>query len=102
MAKPVDIWHDRATFHFLTDAQDRQRYLQHLYETLKPHGTAIIATFSPRGPDACSGLPVVRYSPEALAEDLGGEFTLVDSRLHDHVTPWGAVQPFQYSRFTRR
>jgi hypothetical protein len=26
--KPMDIWHDRAVFHFLTDAEDRARYHQ--------------------------------------------------------------------------
>src|SRR5688572_27330457 len=29
-ARPVDIWHDRAVFHFLTEASDRARYLAQL------------------------------------------------------------------------
>jgi trans-aconitate methyltransferase len=28
--KPMDIWHDRAVFHFLTDAQSRVQYRRHL------------------------------------------------------------------------
>jgi trans-aconitate methyltransferase len=94
--KPMDIWHDRAVFHFLVEAEDRLRYLTHLRKTLKVNGGAIIATFAPDGPDICSGLPVARYSPDALAAELGEEFTLLESRLHPHVTPSGAVQSFQY------
>jgi SAM-dependent methyltransferase len=99
--KPMDIWHDRAVFHFLTEREDRARYLRHLAETLKRDGAVIIATFAPDGPEKCSGLPVVRYSPETLAAELGEGFTLVQSLRHRHVTPWGTVQPFQYSRFAR-
>jgi hypothetical protein len=69
---------------------------------LKPGGTAIIATFGPDGPEKCSGLPVVRYSTATLAAELGQEFRLVDSVTHDHRTPWGATQSFQYSRFAFR
>jgi ubiquinone/menaquinone biosynthesis C-methylase UbiE len=98
---PVDIWHDRAVFHFLTEADDRRRYVAHLHETVKAGGSAVIATFSPDGPEKCSGLPVARYSPEALATELGSAFTLIESRLYGHTTPSGAVQAFQYSRFRR-
>ena len=64
--KSADIWHDRAVFHFLIDPGDRARYHAHLKTVLKPGGSAIIATFAPDGPANCSGLPVVRYSPETL------------------------------------
>lgn len=99
--KPMDIWHDRAVFHFLIAADDRARYKRHLLETLKPGGQAIVATFAPDGPATCSGLPVQRYSPERLAEELGTAFELVESRSHVHTTPWGSRQSFQYSRFRR-
>ena len=97
--KWADIWHDRAVFHFLTDPDERARYRAHLKSTLKPGGNAIIATFAPDGPENCSGLPVVRYSPDTLARELGADFTLVQSVSHEHHTPWGSNQPFQYSRF---
>ncbi len=100
--KAADIWHDRAIFHFLTSAGDRARYKERLSAGLKAGGSAIIATFAPEGPEKCSGLPVVRYSPDTLASELGDPFVLVDCRRHLHTTPWGAVQAFQYSRFTRR
>ena len=100
--KEVDIWHDRAVFHFLTERADRDSYKARLAERLKPGGSAILATFAPDGPEKCSGLPVVRYSPETLGSELGDGFVLVDSRRHTHMTPWGTTQAFQYSRFVRR
>ncbi|MDE3156211.1 MAG: class I SAM-dependent methyltransferase [Acidobacteriota bacterium] len=99
--EPMDIWHDRAVFHFLTDPEDRAHYLSRLRDVLKVNGTAIIATFALDGPEKCSGLPVERYSPESLAATLGAGFALVESRRHLHQTPWGSTQAFQYSRFTR-
>jgi SAM-dependent methyltransferase len=96
---PMDIWHDRAVFHFLIDPAARARYVRHLRDTLKPQGSAIIATFALDGPERCSGLPVMRYSPVSLAAELGDGFTIVESRAHVHVTPWGATQSFQYSWF---
>ena len=99
--KSADIWHDRAVFHFLNDPSDRSRYRAHLTRTLKPGGSAIIATFAPDGPEQCSGLPVVRYSPETLANELGPHFALVQSMAHEHHTPWGSQQSFHYSRFVK-
>lgn len=99
--KPMDIWHDRAVFHFLTAADDRARYVTHMRDVLKPRGTAIIATFAPDGPEMCSGLQVARYSPLELASELGPGFRLIESVPHRHRTPWGTAQSFQYSRFVR-
>jgi trans-aconitate methyltransferase len=99
--KDVDIWHDRAVFHFLTERGDREKYKERLIEHVKPGGTVIIATFALEGPEKCSGLPVTRYSPQTLAAELGDRFALVESRPHAHPTPWGATQAFQYSRFKR-
>ena len=100
--KEVDIWHDRAVFHFLTERADRDSYKARLATVLKPGGSAILATFAPDGPEKCSGLPVVRYSPQILSSELGDGFVLVESRRHTHTTPWGTLQAFQYSRFVRR
>ena len=72
-----------------------------LKESVKPHGTMVIATFAPDGPDMCSGLPIVRYSSETLGAELGPPFVLVETRRHAHVTPRGTTQSFQYSRFRR-
>lgn len=96
-----DLWHDRAVFHFLTNPQDRSAYIAALKAALRPGGTVILATFALNGPERCSGLPVCRYSPETLAAELGGEFTLVQTIAEDHHTPSGSVQSFIYCRFTR-
>jgi SAM-dependent methyltransferase len=100
--KAMDVWHDRAVFHFLTTPDDRAYYKQRLLQVLRPGGTAIIATFAPGGPERCSGLPVQRYTPEALASELGAAFELRESRAQTHTTPWGTTQSFQYSRLQRR
>ncbi|MBM3642362.1 MAG: class I SAM-dependent methyltransferase [Alphaproteobacteria bacterium] len=96
-----DIWHDRAAFHFLTSAKEQRAYVQRLKQAVKPGGYVIIGTFALDGPDKCSGLPVARHSAETLGALLGADFTLVDSRRHQHETPWHAVQKFQFSAFRR-
>jgi trans-aconitate methyltransferase len=100
-SKTYDLWHDRAAFHFLTEARDRAAYLSALRKALKPGGHAIIATFAPDGPERCSGLPVVRYDAAGLAQVLGDGFALVETRNHQHTTPWQSVQQFQFSLFRR-
>jgi 2-polyprenyl-3-methyl-5-hydroxy-6-metoxy-1,4-benzoquinol methylase len=97
-----DLWHDRAAFHFLTDPADRDAYILRLKKTVRPRGHVIIATFAPDGPERCSGLPIVRYDPAAIASTLGPEFELIGSRRHDHLTPGGSTQRFQFSRFMRK
>ena len=98
--KPMDIWHDRAVFHFLTTDQDREHYRARLLQTLKAGGSAIVATFAMDGPDRCSGLPVVRYSTESLSHEFE-PLDLVESVPHMHMTPWGGPQSFLYCRFRR-
>jgi 2-polyprenyl-3-methyl-5-hydroxy-6-metoxy-1,4-benzoquinol methylase len=97
-----DLWHDRAAFHFLTEAADRTAYVERLASALRPGGHAIIGTFATDGPERCSGLPVVRYDAALLSATLGSSFTLVETRLHDHRTPMGGVQRFQFSVFRRQ
>lgn len=100
-ATPADLWHDRAVFHFLTDPADRARYVKHLKNTLKPGGQVVIATFALEGPPKCSGLPVVRYSPESIAAELGDSFRLLETAPEAHSTPFGSTQEFWYSRLKR-
>lgn len=96
-----DLWHDRAVFHFLVEPADRAAYLDRLSRALRPGGHAIIATFAPDGPESCSGLPVVRYSPADLAETLGPGYALVTHRAQHHRTPAGVSQSFQFSLFRK-
>lgn len=96
-----DIWHDRAVFHFLTQSDERQRYLQSLHDALRPGGHAIVATFSLEGPPMCSGLKVVRYSPQTLLSELGNGFHLVESSDETHRTPSGSEQKYVFCLFRR-
>lgn len=96
-----DLWHDRAAFHFLNSEQQQGAYIDRLKRGLRVGGHAIIGTFALDGPEKCSGLPVTRHSAESLSTLLGNGFTLLDSRRHEHTTPWGAVQKFQFSTFKR-
>jgi ubiquinone/menaquinone biosynthesis C-methylase UbiE len=91
-----DVWHDRAVFHFLTDEEDRRRYIDLVLRSLKPGAHIIVASFSPNGPQKCSGLDVVRYSPSAISETFGGNFTMLDSMTETHETPFGTSQEFVY------
>jgi SAM-dependent methyltransferase len=97
----VDIWHDRAVFHFLTEPSDRTKYVAQLKAAVRRGGTVIVATFGPDGPLKCSGLPVVRYSPDQLSTELGPGFELQQSVSEQHHTPFGTTQAFCYSRFRR-
>lgn len=96
---PFALWHDRAVFHFLTEADDRQRYVATLRQTLQSGGTAIIATFALDGPLKCSGLDVVRYDEQLILDELGPGFLLQEVRRETHVTPWESEQRFMYFRF---
>jgi len=97
-----DIWHDRAVFHFLTDAGDRQRYVEAVNHAVKPGGHVIVATFGPHGPLQCSGLGIVRYTPEELHQEFGADYRLVRSVTEDHVTPAGKHQEFVYCYCRKR
>jgi SAM-dependent methyltransferase len=100
-ARAYDVWHDRAAFHFLTSAEDQAAYRQVLEKALRSGGTAIIATFAPDGPEKCSGLPVARHDGSSIAAVLGSGFSLQRELRHEHHTPWGSVQKFQFSVFRK-
>jgi trans-aconitate methyltransferase len=99
--RQYDVWHDRAALHFLTEPSDQRAYVTCLERALRPGGHAIIGTFAPDGPEKCSGLSVMRHDAASLGALLGENFALTDSRRHDHVTPWGATQHFQFSTFRK-
>jgi len=94
-----DVWHDRAVFHFLTDRHDQAAYIQSLKRALKAGGYLVIGTFALDGPEKCSGLPVMKHSPETLHNLFGKEFHLLYSQKHLHQTPSQSFQNFQYCVF---
>jgi len=91
-----DVWHDRAVFHFLTAAADRAAYVRQVMRAVKPGGHVIVATFGPDGPTKCSGLDVMRYGPNALHDEFGVRFRLLEHLTEVHRTPSGATQQFTY------
>ncbi len=99
------VWHDRAVFHFLTDASDRAAYVAALQAAVAPGGIAVIATFAEDGPDTCSGLPVCRYSPDAFMETVESisprTFKAMSAIRHTHITPKGNQQRFQITTLQR-
>jgi SAM-dependent methyltransferase len=91
-----EVWHDRAVFHFLTNAADRNAYIRQVQEAVKIGGHVIIASFGPEGPLKCSGLDVVRYDAESLHDEFGAQFQLVKHLTEQHQTPFGTTQHFVY------
>ena len=91
-----DVWHDRAVFHFLTGAEQREAYVRNVRRSVKRGGHVIVSTFGPVGPTKCSGLDVMRYDAESLHGEFGARFRLVDSSKELHRTPFGTTQQFLY------
>jgi SAM-dependent methyltransferase len=96
-----DIWHDRAVFHFLTDAAAQDAYIAALKAGTRAGSHVVISTFALSGPEKCSGLPVQRYSAETLAARLGKDFMLEAQEAETHPTPFGTTQDFTFTVFKR-
>lgn len=95
------LWHDRAVFHFLTDAADRKHYVERVKAALRPGGHLIVAAFAIDGPAKCSGLDIVQYNSDKISAELGGDFELIETRDELHITPASKEQAFSYFRFVR-
>ena len=96
------IWHDRATFHFLTDSKDIKKYVEAAEENIKPNGYMILSTFSMSGPNKCSGLDVKQYSEESIKRSFHNGFDLVKSLDEVHTTPSNVKQNFIYCILQRK
>lgn len=97
-----DLWHDRATFHFLIEPADRDAYLATLDTATTSGSIAIFATFAPDGPERCSGLPVARYDADQIAAALGSDWQPIARDHEDHATPFGTTQSFTWAALRRR
>ena len=96
------LWHDRAVFHFLTDAGDRRNYVAALNRAVPKGGQVIIAAFAIGGPEKCSGLDIVQYDADKISAELGEDYALQEQREELHETPANKQQAFNYFRFARR
>ena len=94
-----DLWHDRAAFHFLTDPKEIRKYIQIAERSVK--GFLTIATFSNKGPDKCSGLPVRQYSENLIENALSDQFNKIECITEDHITPFGSKQNFLFCSFKK-
>ena len=95
-----DIWHDRATFHFLTEETERKKYLEIASKAVK--GNLIIGTFSKEGPKKCSGLDIVQYDEELLSSQFEIYFEKLQCHVEDHVTPFNTIQNFLFCTFKKK
>ena len=99
--RTFQVWHDRAVFHFLTDAEDRRKYVAALRRGLAIGGQLIVAAFAIGGPVKCSGLDIVQYDAAKMTTELGPGFRLLEEQGERHATPSGKEQLFGYFRFQR-
>ena len=96
------LWHDRATFHFLTEPDQIGRYVSLAKSAVRPGGYLILGTFSDKGPDTCSGLPVQRYSIADLQQVVAPHFEWMHGMNLDHLTPSGNKQAYTFGLFRRK
>lgn len=98
---PFDCWHDRAVFHFVTEPNEIESYIHNMAKAVKPTGALIVGTFAETGPEKCSGLPVKRYSQEALVRTLQSFFRKVYCIEESHTTPFHTAQAFTFCLLKR-
>jgi SAM-dependent methyltransferase len=96
------LWHDRAVFHFLTEASDRKLYVDVLKNSLRSSGHLIIAAFAIGGATRCSGLEIVQYDSRKMLAELGEDFELTAERTEIHITPANKEQKFAYFHFIKK
>lgn len=94
-----DIWHDRATFHFLTTPEQIKSYTETVRKAVT--GYLIIGTFSEIGPKKCSGLDIRQYSETALENQFSNGFQKIKCITEDHQTPFETKQNFIFCSFKR-
>jgi trans-aconitate methyltransferase len=94
-------WNDRAVFHFLVDKEDQQAYVGNVMRSTRSGSHIVIATFSPDGPESCSGLQVQRWSQKDLSKLFADSCSVVRSGERNHVTPWGLTQSFTWVHLLR-
>ena len=94
-----DIWHDRATFHFLREQPEINNYLELLKKYVKGH--IVIGVFSEKGPLKCSGLDIVQYSEQNLLIEIEDDFERLNCFTEDHITPFETKQNFLFCSFKK-
>jgi trans-aconitate methyltransferase len=96
---PYDIWHDRATFHFLTTPVQTEIYRKTVEKWVSSF--LIIGTFSENGPTKCSGLEIKQYSETAIENQFSDSFKKIKCITEDHLTPFETKQNFTFCIFEK-
>ncbi|MBS7788175.1 class I SAM-dependent methyltransferase [Flavobacterium sp. CYK-55] len=99
--KTYDYWHDRAAFHFLTQAHEIEQYLKTAHQALNLGGYLTVGTFSENGPLKCSGIPIQQYSEMQLSATFGKYFKKINCFTVDHPTPFDTIQNFIFGIFQK-
>jgi ubiquinone/menaquinone biosynthesis C-methylase UbiE len=99
--RKFDVWHDRATFHFLTTKEQIEKYVSLSANCVISGGFMAIGTFSENGPKKCSGLDIKQYSESELEKTLGYYFKKIKCVTEDHETPFHTFQNFLFCSFRR-
>lgn len=94
-----ELWHDRATFHFLTQKEDIDRYSNRVARHVSHY--MILGTFSDKGPEKCSNLPVARYDAVQINSIFQVHFDQVYHKTEAHRTPFGTVQDFLFTAYKK-
>ncbi|WP_127129164.1 class I SAM-dependent methyltransferase [Pseudoflavitalea rhizosphaerae] len=98
-AQDFDIWHDRAAFHFLTTDEQIDTYVQLVKKHVRKFLS--IGTFSTNGPEKCSGLYIKRYDETSLTKLFEPEFSVINCKTEDHLTPFNTTQNFIFCAMER-
>ena len=101
LEQTVDIWHDRAVFHFITDNESIEKYISLCDKYIVKGGKLIIGTFAEDGPIKCSGLEIKRYSIENLKELFKENFKFIEGFKKLHSTPFDTDQSFTFCVFKK-
>ncbi len=96
-----DFWHDRAAFHFLTQEDEIENYIDTIHRSITPTGILVIGTFSEQGPKKCSGIEIKQYSETTMTERLQQFFEKVKCIVVDHKTPFDNIQNFIFCSFKK-
>lgn len=97
-----DVIHDRASFHFITNADDQFKYRNLISQILAPNGLFFVGTFSESGPLKCSGLDITQYSEEKFEHLFSENFEKIKCFTEDHQTPFDTVQNFIFCTLKKR
>ncbi len=97
-----DFWHDRASFHFLTEKKQIAIYAKLVASAITKNGNFVLGTFSENGPKKCSGLEITQYDELKLKGLFEKDFDLLESFTLDHQTPFDTVQNFIFCSFKKK